>query len=175
MKTAIMDTISPNPVTVAPVEEQKTWKISSPHKKRILLLDDNPAIRQVLLRLLTQENYSVSSAVDGAEALECVANSKYDLVLLDLNTPEESGRNVFHQITAENPELPVVVITARPNQFFLALAAGIGVLLEKPLDFVKLFDTIRDLLEESPEHQLKGLLAMSMNLSSVPSHGIRPG
>jgi CheY-like chemotaxis protein len=170
-----MDTTCGKPVTVAPAEEQKTWKISSQHKKRILLLDDNPAIRQVLLRLLTQENYCVSSAADGAEALERVASSKYDLVLLDLNAPEESGRNAFNRITAENPELPVVVITARPNQFFLALAAGIGVLLEKPLDFVKLFDTIRDLLEESPEHQLKGLLGRSMNLGSIPAHGLGHG
>jgi DNA-binding response OmpR family regulator len=168
-----MDAIPGKPVTTVKTEEQKTWKISSPQKKRILLLDDDPAIRQVLLRLLAQEEYSVSSAADGTEALELVAAAKYDLVLLDLNAPDENGRKAFNQITAENPELPVIVITARPSQFFLALAAGIGVLLEKPLDFVKLFDTIRDLLEESPERQLKGLLAVPMSLGHIPSHGTR--
>jgi hypothetical protein len=44
------------------------------------------------------------------------------------------------------------------------------VLLEKPLDFVKLFHAIRDLLEESPERQLKGLLAAPMSLGHIPPH-----
>jgi CheY-like chemotaxis protein len=165
-----MDAISQKSVTAGELEGQKTWKISSPQKKRILLLDDDPAIRQVLLRLLAQEEYSVSAAADGVEALEFAATAKYDLVLLDLNVPDENGRKAFDQITAENPELPVIVITARPSQFLLAVAAGIRVLLEKPLDFVKLFNTIRDLLEESPEHQPKGLLEVPMNLGHIPPH-----
>ena len=145
-------------------EEQKTWKISSPQKKRILLLDDNPAIRQILLRLLVEENYCVSPAANGSEALAFAAAAKYDLVLLDLNLPDEEGRKALNQISVENPELPVVVITARPCQFFLALAAGVGVLLEKPLDFVKLFDTIRDLLEVPPADPLPGLVEQPLDL-----------
>ncbi len=147
--------------------EPKTWKVSSPQKKRILLLDDDPAIRQILLRLLAEEDYCVSSAADGNEALAFAAATKYDLVLLDLNLPTDNGRKALNQITADNPDLPVVVITARPGQFFLALAAGVGVLLEKPLDFVRLFDTIRDLLEAAPSRELPGLAESPLNLSDI--------
>jgi two-component system, OmpR family, response regulator MprA len=157
-----MNAIVAPPASAAGTADQKTWKISSSQKKRILLLDDDPAIRQILLRLLADENYCVSAAADGAEALAFTTTSRYDLVLLDLNLPDESGHEVLSQITADNPELPVVLITARPDQFFLALAAGVGVVLEKPLDFVKLFDTIRDLLEEPPEGQLKGLAKLPL-------------
>jgi DNA-binding NtrC family response regulator len=153
---------------VAGAAEPKLWKISSPQKKRILLLDDDPAIRQILLRLLAEENYCVSPAADGAEALAFAAAAKYDLVLLDLNLPSENDREAFNQITKGNPELPVVLITARPDRFSLAPTMGVSVLLEKPLDFVKLFDTIRDLLEEPPAGQLPGLAQRPLTLSSLP-------
>jgi DNA-binding NtrC family response regulator len=51
--------------------------------------------------------------------------------------------------------LPIIPITARPNQFFSALAAGVGALLEKPLDFEKLFITIESLLQEPVETRLE--------------------
>ena len=152
-----------NHAPVADLAEQMTWAISLLPKKRILLLDDDPAIRQVLLRLLADENYNVSPAADDAEALKCAATSKFDLVLLNLNLPDEKGRKAFEQIKADNPQLPVVVITTRPDRFVPALAAGTGVLLEKPMDFVKLFDTIHDLLDGPPEHQLEEL-----------PHGLQP-
>jgi DNA-binding response OmpR family regulator len=122
-------------------------------KKRLLLVDDDPAIRQIVMRLLTEEGYSVLTAVNGVEALVQVASMKFDLVVLDLNLPIKDGWGTLEQLTTENPLLPIILITARPNQFFPALAAGVGALLEKPLDFVKFFDTIRALLEERPEQR----------------------
>lgn len=156
------DTVQ-NLAPVADLAEQMTWAISLLPRKRILLLDDNPAIRQVLLRLLADEDYNVSPAADDAEALKCAATSKFDLILLDLNLPDEKGRKAFEQIKAANPQIPVIVITARPDQFASALAGGAGVLLEKPMDFVKLFDTIHELLDGPPEHPLEEL-----------PHGLQP-
>ena len=155
----IMNAIVQNPAPVADLAKQMTWAISLSPRKRILLLDDNPAIRQVLLRLLADEDYNVSAAADDAEALKCAATSKFDLILLDLNLPDEKGRKAFEQIKAGNPQMPVIVITARPDQFVSALAVGTGtgVLLEKPMDFVKLFDTIHELLDGPPEQRLEEL------------------
>ena len=108
-------------------------KAVKPVKKKILLVDDDPAIRQILVRLLEDENYFVLTAANGVEALALVEATKFDLVLLDLNMPVKDGWQTFEQMSAKNPLLPVILITARPNQFFPALASGVGALLEKPL------------------------------------------
>jgi two-component system response regulator AtoC len=117
-------------------------------RKKILLVDDDPAIRRVLTRLLAEEDYTALPAANGAEALELAAATSFDLVLLDLNMPVKDGWETFQQLAAQNPLLPIIVITARANQLFPALAAGVGALLEKPLDFTRLFLTIHNLLEE---------------------------
>jgi len=132
-------------------------KLSGRQKKKIMLVDDDPAIRHILLRLLTEENFFVLTAADGVEALELANATKFDLVLLDLNMPVKDGWQTFEQLTAKDPTLPIIIITARPNQFFSALSAGVGALLEKPLNFTKLFDTIRELLEEPAENRLARL------------------
>ena len=136
--------------------------------QKILLVDDDPAIRQILVRLLADENYVVLTAANGVEALALTASAKFDLVLLDLNMPVKNGWETFEQMSAQDPLLPVILITARPNQFFPALASGAGALLEKPLDFTKLFRTIRDLLAESDEIRLARLTGRSAAFSYVP-------
>jgi CheY-like chemotaxis protein len=123
-------------------------------RKTLLLVDDDPAIRQILLRLLADENYRVLTAANGAEAVEVAEANRIDLVLLDLNMPVQDGWQAFEQLTAGNPALPIIVITARPNQIFPALASGAGALLEKPLDFAKLFQAIRELLAEPAEERI---------------------
>ena len=123
-------------------------------KRKVLLVDDDPAIRQILVRLLSEENFEVLTAADGVEALEKANASKFDLVLLDLNLPVKNGWDTFEQLSMKNPLMPIILITARPNQFFPALASGVGALLEKPLDFTKLFYTITNLLEEPAEIRL---------------------
>src|SRR5882724_2253848 len=123
-------------------------------KEKMLLVDDDPAIRQLLTRLLAEEGYIVLSAANGLEAVELVNATQFDLVLLDLNMPVMDGWETFEKISANHPLLPFVVITARPNQLFPALASGTGALMEKPLDLPKLFNTIRTLLKEPPEVRL---------------------
>src|SRR5271170_155011 len=140
-----MNSASPSPASAS------TPKISSAGKKKILLVDDDSAIRKILLRLLSEEGYSVLPAANGVEALEFASVAKFDLVLLDLNMPQKNGWETFEQLTSQDPLLPVIVITARPNQLFPALASGVGALLEKPLDFARLLETIYSLLEEPPE------------------------
>jgi DNA-binding response OmpR family regulator len=137
-------------------------------KKKILLVDDDPGIRHVLFRLLSDENYTVLSAANGLEALELASTSRFDLVLLDLNMPLKDGWDTLEQLTSENPLLPVILITARSNQLFPALASGVGALMEKPLDFTKLFCTIHDLLAESPEVRLARATGKFSRFHHVP-------
>jgi two-component system response regulator MprA len=145
----------------------KSVPVRSP-KKKIMLVDDDPAIRQILVRLLEEEDYMVLTAANGVEALALNDATKVDLVLLDLNMPVKGGWETFEQLTAKNPLLPIILITARPNQLFPALASGVGALLEKPLDFVKLFDSIRTLLEETPEARLARMAGHSSSFRYIP-------
>jgi len=117
-------------------------------KQNILLVDDDPAVRRMLRRVLEDEHYLVSSAGTGKEALQKAAGTDVALVLLDLNLPEGNGWETFERLTTEHPSLPVIIITARSNQLFPALASGVGALMEKPLDLPKLLRTIEDLLAE---------------------------
>jgi DNA-binding response OmpR family regulator len=124
-------------------------------KKHILLVDDDPGVRRSLTEVLITEGYSVFPAHDGQQALELAATTQVDLVLLDLNMPVKNGWDTFERLTTHNPLLPIIIITARPNQLFTALGAGVGALLEKPLDIPKLLQTLNSLLEESNEVRLE--------------------
>jgi CheY-like chemotaxis protein len=121
--------------------------VEKPVNGRILLLDDDPAIRQILLRLLENEEYFVRAAADGTEAVALAQVTQFDLALLDLNMPVADGWEIIKQLTALHPTLAIILITARPDRFYPALASGVDALLEKPLDFVVLFQTIRELME----------------------------
>lgn len=137
----------------APNEAGQSGSVK-PAKNRILVVDDDSSVREMLTRVLVGEGYLAWAAANGTAALEIVAAAKVDLVLLDLNLPGKSGWDTFERLTAENPRLAVIIITARSNQLFTALGAGVGALLEKPLDFPKLLQTISRLLAEPAESRL---------------------
>jgi len=123
----------------------------------ILLVDDEASVREMVGRVLQGDGHRVYLAGNGPEALQVAAEERIDLVILDLNMPGMSGWDAFEQLTRNNPFLAFIIITARPNQLFTAVGAGVGALLEKPLDFPVLLDTVRQLLAESREMRLARL------------------
>ena len=152
----------------APNEAGRSGSVK-PAKNRILVVDDDASVREMLTRILAGEGYLVWAAADGMTALEISAATKVDLVLLDLNMPGKSGWDTFERLTAENPMLAVIIITARSNQLFTALGAGVGALLEKPLDFPKLLQTITRLLAEPAESQLARMAGSPADFHHVPA------
>jgi len=85
-------------------------------RRQLMLVDDDPAVREMLGRVLTAEGYLVLPAANGQEALDLAAATAVDL--LDLNLPVKNGWDTFACLTTENPLLPILIITARPNQLF---------------------------------------------------------
>jgi DNA-binding response OmpR family regulator len=138
-------------------------------QKAILLVDDDPSVREMVGRVLLGEGYRVLFATNGMEARAIAATVEIDLVLLDLNMPGQSGWDTFEGLTSENPVLAVIIITARSQQLFTAVNAGVGALLEKPLNFTRLLETIRDLLAESPEARLARLAGKPVGFHYLPS------
>ncbi len=124
-------------------------------KTKVLLVDDDSSVVAALTGVLRSEGYDVIVAFDGHAALQhfhIVGGAA--IVLLDLNMPVKDGWDTFEQLTAINPLLPIIVITARPDQYSLAAAAGVAALLEKPLEIPLLLATMRKLLAEPPEVRL---------------------
>jgi DNA-binding response OmpR family regulator len=140
-------------------------------QKTILLVDDDSSVREMIGRLVAAEGYRVLSASNGAEAVEIAAANPIDLVLLDLNMPVQGGWETFEKLTSKDPLLAVIIITARPNQLFTSIGAGVGALLEKPLDFLILLKTISDLLKESADLRLERLAGFQTEFHYVPSTG----
>ena len=138
--------------------------------KRILVVDDDPSVRQMLARVLVGEGYTVQVAANGVEAVEMAAASRFDLVLLDLNMPVKNGWDTFERLTSQNPLLSVIVITAMPNQLFTALGSGVGALLEKPLDFPKLVQTVSNLIAEPAALRLARMAGRPAEFHYLPQH-----
>ena len=128
-----------------------------------MVLDDDEQIRQSLLKLLQKEDYEVVLAAEGTEALEKLERLTIDLLLLDLNLPNKSGWDVFERATSTNPLLPIIIITGREKQFKLAIGAGVGALMQKPLDVPLLLKTISELLLEPAEKRLKRLAGIEQS------------
>ena len=145
-----------------------------PMKKTILVADDDPAVRRMLCRVLAGENYDVLAARDGQEAVEMCRADRVDLVLLDLSLPLKNGWEILERLSAENPCVPVIIITAQPNQIFPALASGVGALMEKPLDLPKLLRTIHELLEEPPAGLLARMEGRPAEFHYLPPQRTRP-
>src|ERR1039457_7711430 len=76
----------------------------------ILVIDDEAAIRESLEVLLTLEGYTVKMAVDGEQGLRFLDSESFDLVLLDLALPGQSGMELLPQIKERHPQLPVIMI-----------------------------------------------------------------
>jgi DNA-binding response OmpR family regulator len=157
----------------APHEAGRSGSVN-PAENRILVVDDDPSVREMLARVLAGEGYLVSTAADGTSALEIAAATKIDLVLLDLNLPGKSGWDTFERLSAENPLLPVIIVTARSNQLFTAMGAGVGALLEKPLHFPKLLQTVQHLLAESAESRLARIAGSPANFQYVHAQRKEP-
>ena len=126
-------------------------------KKRILIVDDDASVRKALGKVLEDEGYNIILAADGREALEQFESQPVDLLLLDIGLPIRNGWDTFERITSQAPVLPIIIITGKANQHDMAVAAGVGALIEKPLDVSQVLKTIQELLVESPEARLRRL------------------
>ena len=80
-----------------------------------------------------------------------------DLVLLDITMPDRDGWDVYDLINSTHPLVPVIVITAKPDQFRQASELGVDALMEKPLDLPLLLRTIETYLQETGDERVRRL------------------
>ncbi len=125
--------------------------------KKILLADDDAAIRETLGQVLRSEHYEVTLAATGREAAAKFISDLPDLVLLDLNMPDRDGWDAFELMYNTHPAVPVIIITALSHQYARAAQLGVDALMEKPLDLPLLLQTIRNYLAESEAEHVQRL------------------
>ena len=178
MKPPISPRITPTgarstnrPAQPAPLREPAAQPSpgNSRRRKRILLVDDDPTVRDSLNDVLVAEGYVVIPAENGQQALDLAGESAVDLVLLDLNMPVKNGWDTFERLTAEHSLIPIIIVTARPNQLFTAVSAGAGALLEKPMDIPTLLRTMEKLLAETAEQRLARLVGKKTEFHYKPA------
>ncbi len=130
--------------------------------KRILVVDDEPDVRNFLAACIEDAGFKVETAVDGVDALEKVREDPPDLMTLDMVMPRKSGLKVIKELRAEEKfkKLPIIVITAHARdelgsediKNFNAFASGLRprITMEKPVTPEKLVSAICKMLEVEP-------------------------
>src|SRR5437868_3487413 len=103
---------------------------------KVLIVDDEPEVRQVLHEFLASRGYDVDLAAGGSEALEMLGNTKPDLVLLDVMMPEMDGVETLRRIVKRDPSLPVIMVTANTDIGVTSKLLALGAVdyVPKPFD-----------------------------------------
>jgi DNA-binding NtrC family response regulator len=150
---------------------QRTARVAG--DPRILIIDDEDAIRESLDTLLTLEGFAVSTAFDGPSGMELLSRNEYDLLLLDLALPGQSGIDLLPRIVEMQPNLPVIMITAygTVGNVVDAIRAGAENFVQKPWDNEKLLADIRAAVArhraEEEVVQLKRTLKQRYNFENI--------
>ena len=159
---------------IAPPLAEKTSEIEvTPTESRVLIIDDESTIRESLETLLNLEGFSVDMAVDGDQGLKKLEDGVYDLVLLDLSLPGQSGLDILHVIRERQPQLPVIMITAfgTVKNVVDAIRAGANNFTQKPWDNEKLLADIRSAIgryrTEQENIHLKRALKQRYNFENI--------
>jgi len=141
--------------------------------QRILIIDDEAAIRESLETLLSLEGYLVETATNGEEGLDQIQQNIYDLVLLDLALPGKNGLEILQLIRELQPVLPVIMITAygKVDNIVDAMRLGAQNFVQKPWDNDKLLADIRSAIgryhAEEENLQLKRALKQRYSFSNI--------
>ncbi|CUT04960.1 Response regulator receiver domain-containing protein [Candidatus Kryptobacter tengchongensis] len=115
-----------------------------PEKSRVLVVDDEEALRYLLSSELAAEGYEVETAGDGDEAIEAIKQKDYDVVLLDIKMPRVDGFEVLRFIKQNKPEIKVIMLTAYADvkNAIEALKLGASDFVSKPYDLEDILTSI---------------------------------
>jgi two-component system phosphate regulon response regulator OmpR len=117
----------------------------------ILVVDDDARLRALLQRFLTEQGFRVSTAENAATARAALADMAFDLLVLDVMMPGESGLELTAALRAEGQEVPILMLTARgaPDDRIAGLEQGVDDYLAKPFDPRELALRIRTILRRA--------------------------
>lgn len=117
---------------------------------RILLVDDQPELRRLAYRRLTKAGYDVVTAANGREASDLVRGGNFDAVISDVRMPDMNGVELLRSLHAEDPDLPVLLVSGSPDLETAMKAVEYGAFeyLTKPVNFEKLGASTRRAIDQ---------------------------
>ena len=118
---------------------------------RILIVDDDTEIRELLEFDLAQSGYTIDSAADGAQGLNKALQNSYDIILLDVMMPKMNGYDVCQNIKKVKPEIPILLLTAKGtiDDKTTGFECGADDYLVKPFDVQEVLLRVRALLRRN--------------------------
>ncbi len=127
----------------------------TPNSKRLLIVDDDNQIRELLVFDIAQSGYIVDSAADGQEGLKKALENNYDLILLDVMMPKMNGYDVCKNIRIAKPDIPVLMLTAKGTieDKTQGFDCGADDYLIKPFEIQEVLLRIRALLRRTESTQ----------------------
>jgi adenylate cyclase len=150
-------------------------------RAKLLIVDDQAANVLLLERLLRSAGYSaISTTQNPQEVVDLHRQNRYDLILLDLNMPEMDGFQVMEALKSEEGDgsLPVLVITAQPNEKLRALKAGALDFVSKPFDIAEVLARVQNLLQvrllNLETQKLYKQVLVEQELSEMLLHNVLP-
>ncbi|MDF7638374.1 response regulator transcription factor [Lactobacillus sp. ESL0791] len=117
-------------------------------KKRILIVEDDPAISELLRYNLEQNNFHALTAFDGQEAMELLKSVSFSLVLLDLMLPKISGLEIIKRLRADKNKVPIIILTAKDSQEDKVTGLNLGAddYVTKPFEITELIARVNAVL-----------------------------
>lgn len=144
---------------------------------RVLVVDDEPAVRRALERALTLDDYTVELAADGQEALDALAQSPADAVVLDIMMPRVDGLEVARRMRKAGDHTPILMLTARDavDDRVTGLDVGADDYLVKPFALRELQARLRALLRRAGEGSEDEVLHFGDLVMDISAHEVRRG
>jgi DNA-binding response OmpR family regulator len=139
----------------APTQVSANWpEKMSPVRTHVLVVDDDPSIRQMIVDYLGDNEMQVTALASGRGIADVTARETIDLLILDLRLPGEDGMDIARRIRADS-NMPIVMLTARKEEAdrVMALELGADDYLTKPFSPRELLARIRALLRRSRSHE----------------------
>ncbi|MFT5169503.1 MAG: two-component system sensor histidine kinase/response regulator [Lysobacterales bacterium] len=120
--------------------------------KKILLVDDDPIVVKIIMKLLVNNNYDIDLAKDGLDALVMIKENPPDLVILDVMMPEVNGYDVCYQLRFNDDykKVPIILLTVRDRELVGDISERVDIeYIQKPIDIKVMSEKIELLLSKT--------------------------
>jgi two-component system, OmpR family, response regulator len=142
---------------------------------RILIVEDERGILDLIEDLLRLENFESSKATDGMDALALLRREKFDLAIVDINLPRLTGLELIEKLRSEGNETPFLFLTARREREDIAAGLRLGAddYLTKPFGVEELILRVRAILRRTSPVANKGILIVGPISMNISAHEVR--
>jgi DNA-binding response OmpR family regulator len=144
---------------------------------RILVVEDEKKLAELISRALRAERYAVDTAGDGHTAWEMIETYEYDLIILDLMLPGLDGAEILRRTRRRNPNVPILILTARDatQEKVRNFEAGADDYLTKPFAFAELLVRVKALMRRGPVSRSSTLRVGDLELDRLTQQVRRSG